>query len=173
MWVFGYGSLIWNPGFSHQQVVKARLDGWLLRFWQASTDHRGTPEFPGRVATIIPSQSDFVWGHAYRLEGDRDAILTYLDHREKGGYQRHTFQVRTEHGEFLEVLSYVGSQDLPSYVGPEPEIDTARIISKAIGPSGKNPDYLKKLHKSLVDFPYLEPHVERLLHLVLDQEKNK
>lgn len=171
MWVFGYGSLIWNPGFQHRRVVQARLDHWTLRFWQASTDHRGTPEFPGRVATIIPRPGSFVWGHAYQLEGERDEILAYLDHREKGGYQRHFLQVETSEGESLEVLSYVGCQKLASFIGPEDEDTTADIIARAVGPSGANPDYLIKLHSSLREFPYLEPHVERLLHLVV-QKKN-
>lgn len=166
MWVFGYGSLIWNPGFEHSRRVRARLDGWKLRFWQASLDHRGTPEYPGRVATIIPCPQSFVWGHAYYLDKDRDAILAYLDHREKGGYERHNFRLETEEGELLEALSYVGGQELSTYIGPEDEEETARIIRRAVGPSGANPDYLRKLYESLLHFPYVEPHVVRLLQLV-------
>lgn len=165
LWVFGYGSLIWNPGFPYQRRERARLSDWNLRFWQASTDHRGTPDYPGRVATLVPESGGMVWGHAYLLDQDSEAALKYLDHREKGGYERVFFQVETESGRTLRALTYLGGEANPSFVGPEAEDATARIIAKAIGPSGANIDYLANLHLSLRDFPYLDPHVDRLLHL--------
>ena len=165
VWVFGYGSLIWNPGFDFSETHFAQLDDWELRFWQASNDHRGTPEYPGRVATLIPSPGARVRGRVFRVLGDRDRVLAYLDHREKCGYERHFFQVKADSGEILEALSYVGSQSLESYVGPEDEIRTAAVIRRASGPSGANLEYLRKLHQVHCELGHTEPHVERLLHL--------
>jgi glutathione-specific gamma-glutamylcyclotransferase len=158
--------LIWNPGFQFARKAQAKLADWQLRFWQASEDHRGTPDYPGRVATIIPVRGAQVFGQAYCIEGERDSILAYLDHREKGGYERMFFEVETSCGRRLQALSYVGPQDSSSFVGPEPERKTASIIRQAVGPSGLNLDYLRNLHICLERFGQMEPHVERLVNLI-------
>lgn len=146
--------------------MRAVLKGWEVRFWQSSTDHRGTPEFPGRVVTLVPNPEGKVWGRAYALEGDPEKILAYLDDREKGGYQRTYFEVETESGERLRVLTYLGNEDNPSYIGPECETVTAEIIRRAVGPSGANIDYLRQLHQSLNELQAEVPHIKNLLHLV-------
>ena len=92
--------------------------------------------------------------------------MDYLDHREKNGYRRLPFQVKAHSGSVLEVLCYVGSSEGGSFVGPEEEHETASIIKSAVGPSGKNIDYLRNLHRSLTDMKRMEPHVDRLLQLV-------
>ena len=165
LWLFGYGSLIWNPGFPYAERRKAVLHGWSLRFWQGSEDHRGTPESPGRVATLVPDPEGRVVGAAYRIEGERDAILAYLDHREKGGYDRLTFEVASELGP-LSALAYIGTSQCRQFVGPEEEQLTARIIKSSIGPSGKNIDYLLSLHKALQDMGEVDPHVAALVSLL-------
>lgn len=137
-----------------------------MRFWQGSEDHRGTPESPGRVATLIPSSGGRVTGAVYRLDGDREAILAYLDHREKGGYDRLTFQVSTETGE-LEALTYVGPPTCRQYVGPEEESVTAAVIRQAVGPSGRNVDYLMSLQRALLDLGESDMHVDSLIRHLL------
>ena len=145
------------------------LRDWQLRFWQASEDHRGTPQFPGRVATVVPQAGAEVWGRAYRLAPETEAVLAYLDHREKGGYSRQFREVFTTCGQAIEALCYVGGSDGESFVGPEDEVTTASVIGQAVGPSGKNIDYLRNLHESLSRLGKMEPHVDRLLSLVLQQ----
>jgi cation transport regulator ChaC len=68
-WIFGYGSLVWRPAFPHRRRRPASIRGFCRRFWQASTDHRGTPEAPGRVVTLIESPGDRCWGMAYEVDG--------------------------------------------------------------------------------------------------------
>lgn len=165
VWLFGYGSLIWNPGFAYAERRKAILRGWSLRFWQGSEDHRGTPESPGRVATLVPAAEGRVVGAAYRIEGEVEAILAYLDHREKGGYDRLQLTLETDLGA-LRALAYVGPPHCREYVGPEEETLTARIIRRSSGPSGKNIDYLLELHRALRALGERDPHVETLVSLL-------
>ncbi|CAG9567881.1 unnamed protein product [Danaus chrysippus] len=53
IWIFGYGSLCWNPGFGYQQSCIGYITGFSRRFWQGNTTHRGTDAKPGRVATLV------------------------------------------------------------------------------------------------------------------------
>lgn len=165
LWLFGYGSLIWNPGFAYAERRKAILHGWSLRFWQGSEDHRGTPESPGRVATLVAHPEGRVVGAAYRIEGELEQILAYLDHREKGGYERLTLELQTELGPLC-ALAYVGLPQSGQFVGPEEETQTARIIGRASGPSGNNVDYLLNLHRALSELGERDPHVDTLVSLL-------
>jgi glutathione-specific gamma-glutamylcyclotransferase len=104
VWIFGYGSLVWRPAFehvaSHWAVLPASA-GFIRRFWQGSPDHRGTPERPGRVITILPaggSGGEEIWGRVYGVsEQHREQVLEYLDLREQGGYDRQLVQVKVHH----------------------------------------------------------------------------
>ncbi|MEC9072039.1 MAG: gamma-glutamylcyclotransferase, partial [Myxococcota bacterium] len=89
LWIFGYGSLIWSPGFPFQERVMASLHGWGRRFYQGSPDHRGTPQAPGRVVTLVTAPQERCWGVAYRVAGDQvQDTLETLDRRESAGYER-------------------------------------------------------------------------------------
>ncbi|GMS81341.1 hypothetical protein PENTCL1PPCAC_3516 [Pristionchus entomophagus] len=89
LWVFGYGSLIWNPGFSYAERRKAHARGYARRMYQGNTYHRGDDSLPGRVATLVESPTEDANGVAFRVEGTRaiDAALKHLNEREVGnGY---------------------------------------------------------------------------------------
>ena len=161
-WVFGYGSLIWNPGFPHRERLKARLSNFARRFYQGSSDHRGTPASPGRVVTLLSSKGEHCDGVVYRVDDvDWPQTLSYLDKREQGGYERVMIQVQTQAGT-LSALTYVGQTDNPDYLGPAPLEAMAQQIAQSSGPSGLNRDYLGRLRSALTDLRVCDAHVEAL-----------
>ena len=67
VWLFGYGSLIYKVDFPYIERKPATISGWSRRFWQGSHDHRGTPESPGRVLTLIETPGETCTGMALSL----------------------------------------------------------------------------------------------------------
>ena len=161
MWIFGYGSLIWRPDFDFVEHRDGYLEGWARKFYQGSTDHRGVPGAPGRVATLVREPGAKVWGRAYRIDGEEaDAILAQLDHREKGGYERHQVDVLCASGACVQdALVYVATRENPVWQGPAPVQTIARQIRAAHGPSGANIEYLLELAESLRNMEAPDPHV--------------
>jgi len=171
VWIFGYGSLIWKVGFEPLEARAGYVQGWVRRFWQASTDHRGVPEAPGRVVTLVPRTDGRVWGRAYRIDPMRaDEVLERLDYREKGGYERHLATVWDCDGEVVtsEALVYVATPGNPNWGGPLELEEIARIIRVSRGPSGPNMEYLLRLAEALRAMPAEDEHVFELEKLVTE-----
>lgn len=160
LWLFGYGSLIWRPAIPFVERRPARAVGFERRFYQGSTDHRGVPEAPGRVVTLVPGLG--CDGVAYRVaDADVDAVLAALDHREQGGYTRLDLQVELRGPASREItaLTYVAAPDNPYWLGPAPLAAIARQIARARGPSGPNIEYLLRLAAALRELEVDDPHV--------------
>lgn len=149
MWVFGYGSLMWKVDFPYSEKVIGYIKGYQRRFYQFSTDHRGTPENPGRVVTLIPaSEHSRVYGIAYKIKDtDVESVIKHLDYREKGGYERKfvTFHPKDESMEAFEMTIYLASLDNPNYAGHAEIDEIAHQVVQSIGPSGPNIDYVCNL----------------------------
>jgi cation transport protein ChaC len=168
-WIFGYGSLIWRPSFEFEQRSPAYAVGWTRRFWQGSTDHRGTPEAPGRVVTLVPEPESRCWGVAYRIPLDRrDSVLEELDRREQGGYSRCELEIFVpDHGSAPQAAStYLAAPDNPHYLGSAHLSDIARQIETARGPSGYNRDYVSELARALRELGAADDHVFELARLI-------
>lgn len=128
-----------------------------------SEDHRGTPEAPGRVVTLIErsyweqltdhheSAPEKVWGVAYRIKPDKVAeVKEYLDIREINGYSIHYTPFHPADGSPpIRTLVYIGTPDNEQFVGPQDPQKLAQHILVSVGPSGPNKDYLLGLEKSL------------------------
>lgn len=149
LWVFGYGSLVFRPAFPHLERRPASIRGWTRRFWQGSPDHRGTPDRPGRVATVVPDPHAEVWGIAYRVApADAARVLARLDHREQVGYTQHALQLRLP-DRVVQGRTYVAGPDNPAFLGPAPLEAMARQILSCAGPSGTNVAYVLRLEEAL------------------------
>lgn len=171
LWVFGYGSLIFRADFPYLERRPARIRHWVRRFWQGSHDHRGTPEAPGRVVTLVPQQDAVCEGMAYLV---RQAVLEHLDFREKNGYLRTLAEMTFADGGTAEGLVYIATADNAAFLGPAPEEEIARQIARSVGPSGTNRDYLLQLAQALRDLSEHDAHVfaiERHLLALEAQER--
>ena len=163
-WVFGYGSLIWKQDFPFIEARPAAIDGWSRRFWQGSHDHRGVPQDPGRVVTLIESPGARCVGRAFLIEPD---VFEHLDHREKNGYER--VRVRIEfNAESANGVFYVAPPGNPAFLGPAPVDEMTRQINRCVGPSGSNRDYVLHLASALRELGADDPHVFELEQFVLE-----
>lgn len=170
LWIFGYGSLMWRPGFPHIDSRAGFIRGYCRRFWQGSPDHRGTPALPGRVVTLVGAAGARCFGRAYRIApADVDATLANLDEREQAGYQRlhTTFHPSPDPGDAISgVLVYVAASANPDYLGPAPLEQIAARVSCASGPSGSNRDYALRLVAALAAIGSDDEHVSAVARLV-------
>ena len=167
-WVFGYGSLIWRPDFHFIESAPARLPGYKRRFWQGSHDHRGVPEQPGRVVTLIADATHFCDGMAYLIEATTVRhTFEQLDHREQNGYERVLTDLHLHDGRAVSGLVYIAPVNNFAYLGEAELIDIATQIIRSSGPSGRNIDYLLELAAALRKLQADDEHVFELESLAL------
>ena len=159
LWLFGYGSLIFKVDFDYLEARPAYIEGWVRRFWQGSHDHRGTPESPGRVTTLVQQPGARCGGLAYRVSPQ---VLEHLDLREKNGYLRFLEPMTFRDGGGAEGLVYIATEDNAAWLGPAPEDAIAAHIHAAHGPSGANRDYLLSLARALRELGEHDEHVFRI-----------
>ncbi|MCB8837239.1 gamma-glutamylcyclotransferase [Aurantimonas sp. VKM B-3413] len=167
LWVFGYGSLIWRPGFDHVERAQARLAGYHRSLCVHSHVHRGTPERPGLVFGLDRGGSCV--GMAFRVEaGNADEAIAYLRARElvTHVYREMRVPVRLKDGRLVRALTYVVDRGHSQYAGRIGPADAARIVSRAHGHSGPNVDYvvsaLQHIHEMGLKDSWLEDVVARL-----------
>ncbi|NNL17949.1 MAG: gamma-glutamylcyclotransferase [Boseongicola sp.] len=145
LWVFGYGSLIWNPGFPVAERRLATMHGFQRSFCMSSIHHRGTDTDPGLVLALDPVAEAYCTGVAFRVPDDRaDHTVEYLREREliSSAYIERVLPVTFEGGETVRALSYVVDTNHVQYVGGMDLERQAQIIAHAVGGRGPNTEYL-------------------------------
>lgn len=150
LWVFGYGSLIWRPGFPFLESVGARLHGYHRSLCVFSHVHRGTPERPGLVLGL--DRGGVCRGLAFRVgAAHADETVAYLRAREQATsvYLERELPVRLDDGRRLNALVYVADRKHLQYAGKLPAEELLRLVRQGKGESGENPDYVLQTNDHL------------------------
>jgi cation transport protein ChaC len=169
LWVFAYGSLMWRPGFAHEEAVRARLTGYRRCFCIYSVHHRGTPERPGMVLGL--DRGGVCDGIAFRVRAAHTAAtLAYLRAREQvtGVYREALLPVTLEEPQrrHIRALCYLVERAHPGYAGALPLCAQARLVRGARGVSGINLDYFFNTLAHLGALGIREPELERLASVI-------
>ena len=162
VWVFGYGSLIWRPDFAYVDSQLAVLSGYQRRFCQASHDHRGTVQLPGRVVTLASTPGAECVGMAFLLAEPSADSLAALEIREQDGYQRTCVSLSLGNGHDVRGVTWIASPGNPSWRGNETLNEVATLIATRQGPSGTNWEYLFELERALQKLGIRDDHVTGL-----------
>ena len=151
LWVFGYGSLIWDPGFTVSEQEIARLEGFHRSFCMWSIHHRGTQEDPGLVLALDAAET-FCDGVAFRA-AEPEAALDYLRERElvSSAYLEEWHDITLRDGRRVSAVCYVINRDHVQYCGDLTLERQAQVIASAVGGRGPNTEYLFNTAKHIND----------------------
>ncbi len=164
VWVFGYGSLIWDPRFRHLDRRRASLRGYGRAFCFWSVRGRGTPERPGLGLSLVESRT-VTHGLAFRLDPAHfDADLPALWRREmvNGVYRPAWLPLETEAGE-LQAITFVADPGHPQFAGRFGAEVQARYLRQGAGTRGRSRDYLARLVAGLHEMGLPDPALDDLL----------
>src|ERR1700752_4350915 len=171
LWVFGYGSLMWRPGFTHIEQVPARLIGEHRALCVYSFDHRGTPEKPGLVLGL--DRGGACRGVAFRVAPQlREATVDYLRAREQ---TTHVYRevlrsvwLNNEARQRVSALTYVADRGHVQYAGRLPLSEQLRIVRQGHGRSGNNRDYVLATVKAIEAEGFRDTQLHQLALMLHD-----
>jgi cation transport protein ChaC len=158
--VFGYGSLMWNPGFATPETRGARLHGWHRAFCIYSEHYRGTPKRPGLILGLLPGGS--CRGLAHR---QYDAVRRYLIHREidnDGVYEETIRPIRFDDGRTVPALVYLADRKHRQFAGKLPLAKAVRLVRNGRGATGTNLAYLQNTVAHLAEMGLRDRSLEEL-----------
>lgn len=168
-WVFGYGSLMWRPGFDFEERVIARLVGLHRSLCVYSHVHRGTPERPGLVLGL--DRGGACRGIAFRVAGARRAAtLAYLREREQATavyleVERRVTLARPGNP-VVRAVTYIVDRGHPQYAGRLSREQQLHIVRQGHGRSGANPDYVRNTVKAMEEHGFRDADLHWLaMHL--------
>jgi cation transport protein ChaC len=159
--VFAYGSLIFRPSRFFGERRAASVRGFRRAFRQASPDHRGTPELPGRVVTLLREEGAMCGGALYEVpDAHVDEALVELDDRESGGYDRAEVDVEVrEAPEPMRAVTWIAHPSNENHLAPGSLASVVDVVRSARGKSGTNVDYVLRLAAALRALGWVDPEV--------------
>jgi glutathione-specific gamma-glutamylcyclotransferase len=172
LWVFGYGSLMWRPGFEFLEQVPARLIGEHRALCVYSFDHRGTPEKPGLVLGL--DRGGACRGIAFRVAAkQRDEVIGYLRGREQ---TTHVYRevmrsvwLENDARERVAALAYVVDRGHVQYAGRLSLHEQLRYVRQGHGRSGNNRDYVLETVRSIEAQGFRDSQLHQLALLLHDE----
>jgi len=169
IWVFGYGSLLWNPGFEFVDKQVATLGEYHRSFCMRSIHHRGTIEAPGLVLALDAKTGATCDGLAFEVDGKNAAqVLDYLREREliSSAYLEIVLPITLLDGRKVQAVTYVIDPDHVQYCGDLPLEEQAGIIATAVGGRGPNDEYLHSTAAHLHELGISDDDLDWLSHRV-------
>ena len=163
LWVFGYGSLIWSPGFPYVARAKAVSVGWSRRLCIYSHVYRGAPERPGLVLGLEPGGQ--CEGVAFRVEAaQRAATIRYLRERElvTGVYDEEWIDARLEWDVDVRALTFVALNSHPQFAPPMSPDALLATVRQGRGSAGDDVDYVLNTRDHLKELGIFDPELEWL-----------
>ena len=141
LWVFGYGSLIWRPGFEFVSAQGARLCGFHRSLCIYSHLYRGTPQKPGLVFGLLPGGS--CRGRAFEISSNKwPGVLSYLRERETEVYREVKSIIRLDNGRKVKALSFVADEGHAQFAGGLSIEEQLALVHGSEGNTGSNRDYI-------------------------------
>lgn len=165
LWVFGYGSLMWHPGFTPVDRQLATLTGWHRSFCMWSIHHRGTVEDPGLVLALDAQPGARCAGVAFGIgHHGADETLMVLREREliSSAYLERRVTLSLRDGREIEAITYVVDTTHEQYCGGLPLERQAEVIAQAVGGRGPNDAYLYNTVEHLHELALPDPDLDWL-----------
>ncbi len=165
LWVFGYASLLWNPGFPVAERKLAVLQDYHRSFCMRSIHHRGTSEHPGLVLALDEAEGATCQGLALRVtEGAEGESIAYLREREliSSAYRERIVALGLTGGGQVQALAYIIDPNHDQYVADLALEEQAQIITHAVGGRGPNPEYLWNTAEHLHELGIRDPDLDWL-----------
>ena len=168
-WIFGYGSLMWRPGFNYLERRQATLYGYHRSFCVFSHVHRGTPDKPGLVFGLDRGGS--CRGLAYRVDTQVfPEVVDYLRKREQVTmiYKEveGSVQLTDRPASKVPALFFIVDREHHQYAGKVAFDTQVSMIANAVGQSGENPDYLQNTVTHLNDMGIYDQGLNKLWQAV-------
>ena len=168
LWVFGYGSLMWSPGFRCAEKRTALVRGYHRALCILSSRYRGTPEKPGLVMGLCRGGS--CWGIAFRVPASRvNHVVTMLWKREMLNkvYKPTLIPVTAAPGRRIRALAFIADTSHRQFVKELDLHGRARLVAQGIGQRGPCVDYIQNTLEHMHQVGVRDPHLERILHAAL------
>lgn len=164
LWIFGYGSLMWSPGFRCAEKSVAFLKGYHRALCILSTRYRGTQRRPGLVMGLCRGGS--CWGMAFRVPAARvRGVLAALWQREmqRKVYEARLVPVRVRRGARVRALTFVADVHHPQFARELDLHHRARLVAQGIGQRGRCTDYIRNTLEHMYGLGVTDPHLARVL----------
>ncbi|MFJ4064391.1 gamma-glutamylcyclotransferase [Pseudomonas sp. NPDC089996] len=163
VWLFAYGSLMWNPLVEYEEVQPATLEGWQRQFSIRLTSGRASAESPGRMLSLGPGGR--TEGIAFRLpeqDLERELKLAWVREMVAGFYRPEWMPIRLQNGRIASALVFAGRADHPMYEVDNSSQTVAQVVINAKGYLGSNAEYVHQLKAVLAEFGISDGYVNEI-----------